>query len=70
MKRQVSYDNSFDLDMLEILPKNYDPNVAPDPERWLPKFERSTYKKKKDKRQRDREVGRGTQGAATVATEL
>ena len=29
------------------LPKNYDPSVPPDPERWLPKRERSTYKKKK-----------------------
>lgn len=42
-----------------ILPKNFDPNVKPDPERWLPKYERSTYRKKKDKKQ----VGKGTQGA-------
>jgi signal recognition particle subunit SRP72 len=27
------------------LPKNYDPNVPPDPERWLPKRERSTYRR-------------------------
>lgn len=33
------------------LPKNYDANVAPDPERWLPKRDRSTWKpKKKDKK--------------------
>merc|ERR1712130_974551 len=31
------------------LPKNYNPNVAPDPERWLPRTQRSTYKKKKKK---------------------
>lgn len=46
------------------LPKNYDPNVDPDPERWLPRWQRSTYKKKKDKRAKDKDkVGRGTQGA-------
>ncbi|VDP49428.1 unnamed protein product [Soboliphyme baturini] len=47
------------------LPKNYDPNVPPDPERWLPKYERSAYKKRKDKRAREREIGRGTQGTVT-----
>eukprot|EP01104_Vermistella_antarctica_P009413 TRINITY_DN2422_c0_g1_i2.p1 TRINITY_DN2422_c0_g1~~TRINITY_DN2422_c0_g1_i2.p1 ORF type:complete len:690 (-),score=224.48 TRINITY_DN2422_c0_g1_i2:75-2108(-) len=30
-----------------ILPKNYDPNVLPDAERWLPRYERSTYKRRK-----------------------
>ncbi|XP_015908172.2 signal recognition particle subunit SRP72 [Parasteatoda tepidariorum] len=43
------------------LPKNYDPTVDPDPERWLPRRERSTYKKKKDKRGGG--IGKGTQGA-------
>lgn len=42
-----------------ILPKNYDPSKKPDPERWLPKYERSTYRKKKEKKG----VGKGTQGA-------
>lgn len=42
-------------------PKNYDPTVDPDPERWLPRYQRSTYKKKKDKRGGG--VGKGTQGA-------
>jgi hypothetical protein len=46
------------------LPKNFDPNVKPDPERWLPKIERSTYKKKKDKRGN---IGKGTQGSTTPA---
>ncbi|KAL1110095.1 hypothetical protein AAG570_008172 [Ranatra chinensis] len=45
------------------LPKNYDPTRDPDPERWLPKHERSTFRKKKDRRNRD--IGKGTQGAAT-----
>ncbi|KNC99257.1 uncharacterized protein SPPG_05512 [Spizellomyces punctatus DAOM BR117] len=43
------------------LPKNIDPNVAPDPERWLPKRDRSTYAKK-GKGKRD--IGKGPQGAA------
>lgn len=43
----------------KILPKNYNPNEQPDPERWLPRYERSTYRKKKDKKA----VGKGTQGA-------
>eukprot|EP00842_Homolaphlyctis_polyrhiza_P004204 jgi/Hompol1/4785/HPOL_003880-RA len=34
-----------------ILPKNYDPNTKPDPERWIPKRFRSTYiRKGKNKR--------------------
>ena len=44
------------------LPKNYDPKVEPDPERWLPRYQRSTYKKKKDKRGQQ-SIGKGTQGA-------
>ena len=51
----------------KILPKNYDPTVDPDPERWLPKWQRSTYKKKKDKRHKDA-LGRGTQGTAVSDT--
>ncbi|CAJ0606676.1 unnamed protein product [Cylicocyclus nassatus] len=47
------------------LPKNYDPNVPPDPERWLPKQERAAYKKKQ-KKNRDRDIGRGTQGSASA----
>lgn len=48
-----------------ILPKNYDPTVDPDPERWLPRWQRSTTKKKSDKRKNARDaVGKGTQGAA------
>uniref|UniRef100_A0A158PA74 Signal recognition particle subunit SRP72 n=1 Tax=Angiostrongylus cantonensis TaxID=6313 RepID=A0A158PA74_ANGCA len=47
------------------LPKNYDPNVPPDPERWLPKQERAAYKKRQ-KKNRDRDIGRGTQGSAST----
>jgi len=49
------------------LPKNYDPNVPPDPERWLPRHERTGYRKKKDRRNKD--IGKGTQGAATGASD-
>ncbi|XP_014226163.1 signal recognition particle subunit SRP72 [Trichogramma pretiosum] len=50
------------------LPKNYDPNVAPDPERWLPRHERSGFRKKRDRRNRDAAM-KGTQGAATGASD-
>jgi signal recognition particle subunit SRP72 len=42
------------------LPKDYDPSKAPDPERWLPLRDRSTYKpkgKKGKKRESDRTQG-------------
>ncbi|RCI01987.1 hypothetical protein CU098_009517 [Rhizopus stolonifer] len=29
-----------------LLPKNMDPNAQPDPERWIPRYERSTYRMK------------------------
>lgn len=45
------------------LPKNYDPNVQPDPERWLPKYERTGYRKKRDRRAKD--VIKGSQGTAS-----
>ncbi|XKL66531.1 hypothetical protein PGB90_009951 [Kerria lacca] len=51
------------------LPKNYDPNVLPDPERWLPKYERSNYKKKKDRRYRDTGISKGTQGIASSSSD-
>lgn len=41
-------------------PKNFDPNSQPDPERWLPKQERTGYRKKRDRRQK--EVMKGSQG--------
>ncbi|WAR22360.1 SRP72-like protein [Mya arenaria] len=46
------------------LPKNYNPDVAPDPERWLPRKERSYYRgKRKDKK---KDIGKGSQGATTA----
>ncbi|KAH3785075.1 hypothetical protein DPMN_163158 [Dreissena polymorpha] len=41
----------FSLIFLAKLPKNYNPDVTPDPERWLPRRERSYYRgKRKDKK--------------------
>ncbi|KAK3710774.1 hypothetical protein QZH41_016760, partial [Actinostola sp. cb2023] len=48
------------------LPKNYNNEVDPDPERWLPKRERSYYK---GKRQKKIAVGKGTQGTAVTGVE-
>lgn len=44
-------------------PVNFDPNSKPDPERWLPKQERTGYRKKKDRRVK--EVMKGSQGMAS-----
>jgi len=49
------------------MPKHYDLSCDPDPERWLPRHERSTFRKKKDRRNKD--IGKGTQGAATGASD-
>uniref|UniRef100_A0A0N5A213 Signal recognition particle subunit SRP72 n=1 Tax=Parastrongyloides trichosuri TaxID=131310 RepID=A0A0N5A213_PARTI len=46
------------------LPKNYDPKRVPDPERWLPKYER-TNKKMMSKKLREKNIGKGSQGVAT-----
>ncbi|VUZ53291.1 unnamed protein product [Hymenolepis diminuta] len=46
------------------LPKNYEPGVPPDPERWLPKRERIGYRgKRRDKRDK---LLRGPQGATSA----
>jgi len=52
------------------LPKNYNPEVAPDPERWLPKRERSTWKGRRRERKNANAVGKGSQGAASGGPEL
>lgn len=44
------------------LPKNADPDSVPDPERWLPKYERTGYRRKRDRRTKD--VIKGSQGMA------
>jgi len=48
------------------LPKDYDPNKKPDPERWLPLRDRSTYKPKKKKGKKDDR----TQGGGNVNESL
>uniref|UniRef100_A0A669C1T1 Signal recognition particle subunit SRP72 n=1 Tax=Oreochromis niloticus TaxID=8128 RepID=A0A669C1T1_ORENI len=49
------------------LPKNYDPKVTPDPERWFPMKERSYYRGKKKGKKKD-QIGKGTQGATAGAS--
>jgi len=46
------------------LPKNFDPNVPPDPERWKPRKERSNYKKRRGK-MRGRHQGEAASGVDT-----
>lgn len=50
------------------LPKYYDPNEKPDPERWLPKQERTGYRKKKDRRVK--EVMKGSQGTTSGQADM
>ncbi|KAJ1525695.1 hypothetical protein ONE63_008906 [Megalurothrips usitatus] len=55
------------------LPKPYESGVLPDPnpDRWLPKHERPGYRKRRiDRRYRDVNIGKGTQGAATGASDM
>ncbi|XP_043228292.1 signal recognition particle subunit SRP72-like isoform X2 [Amphibalanus amphitrite] len=49
------------------LPKNYNPKVKPDPERWLPRRERSTFKQRKRRRN---EPMKGTQGGPSAQSDL
>uniref|UniRef100_A0A8C5RVP1 Signal recognition particle subunit SRP72 n=1 Tax=Laticauda laticaudata TaxID=8630 RepID=A0A8C5RVP1_LATLA len=49
------------------LPKNYDPKMTPDPERWLPMRERTYYRGRKKGKKKD-QIGKGTQGAMTTAS--
>ncbi|GLI69046.1 hypothetical protein VaNZ11_013588 [Volvox africanus] len=57
-------------------PKGYNPELpngglpAPDPERWLPKWERSEFKKKRDRRRREKDAIKGSQGAGKVDESL
>ena len=51
------------------LPKNYNPNVDPDPERWLPRRERAAFKKRKDRRNKH-EKFTGAQGTAAGQSEV
>ena len=51
-----------------IYPKDFDPKAAnnpvPDPERWLPKYERAEYKKRMAKKNKG--LFRGPQGVGSV----
>lgn len=49
------------------LPKNYDLSSGPDPERWLPKYERTGFRKKRDRRNKD--VIKGSQGMSSTAAD-
>ncbi|XP_067615116.1 signal recognition particle subunit SRP72 [Eurosta solidaginis] len=49
------------------LPKNYNADVPPDPERWLPKYERTGFRKKRDRRAKD--IIKGSQGMASGAAD-
>ncbi|XP_072920115.1 signal recognition particle subunit SRP72 isoform X1 [Hemitrygon akajei] len=52
------------------LPKNFDPKVPADPERWLPMRERSYYRGRKKGKKKE-PIGKGTQGATSSgASEL
>lgn len=48
------------------LPPNADLSRPPDPERWLPKYERTAYRKRRGVR---RDVIKGSQGMSTNATD-
>ncbi|GBP14387.1 Signal recognition particle subunit SRP72 [Eumeta japonica] len=49
------------------LPKNFNAEVPPDPERWLPKYERTGFRKKRDRRAKD--IIKGSQGMTTQAAD-
>ncbi|KAG2499929.1 hypothetical protein HYH03_002216 [Edaphochlamys debaryana] len=59
-----------------LLPAAYNPELPggglppPDPERWLPKWERSDYKKKRDRRRKEKDAVKGSQGAGKVDESL
>ena len=46
------------------IPKNFNPDVDPDPERWLPRRERTGYRKPKRDRRKGAEKFTGAQGTA------
>ncbi|XP_065178123.1 signal recognition particle subunit SRP72-like [Sycon ciliatum] len=51
------------------LPKNFDPDIKPDPERWLPRWERSSNQKRRHQKKKGMQVGKGTQGSAAGASD-
>ncbi|KAF5104955.1 hypothetical protein DV451_000116 [Geotrichum candidum] len=51
------------------LPKDYDPAKTPDPERWMPKRDRSTWKPKKKERRNNKNVTQGGQVDEALSVE-
>merc|ERR1712218_498248 len=51
------------------LPKSYDPNVDPDPERWVPRRERTGYRRTRKERRRG-EKFTGAQGTSAGQQEI
>ena len=51
------------------MPKNYNPNVDPDPYRWVAKKERPDFRQKRDKRKGKSEKFTGAQGNAAGQAE-
>ena len=50
------------------LPKTYDPNVDPDPERWVPRRERTGYRRTRKERRKG-EKFTGAQGTSATQQE-
>ncbi|KAG7672384.1 putative Signal recognition particle subunit SRP72 [Nannochloris sp. 'desiccata'] len=61
-KRKIRYPKGFD-------PENPSGHPLPDPERWMPKWQRAEAKKARKKR-KDKDVGKGSQGAGKVDSTL
>jgi len=61
-KRKIRYPKGFD-------PENPSGHPLPDPERWMPKWQRAEGKKVR-KRRKDKDVGKGSQGAGKVDSSL
>jgi signal recognition particle subunit SRP72 len=61
-KRKIRYPKGFD-------PGNPSGHPLPDPERWMPKWQRAEAKKARKKR-KDKDVGKGSQGAGKVDSSL
>ena len=51
------------------MPKNYNPNVDPDPERWVPRRERTGYRRTRKERRKG-EKFTGAQGTSASKAEI
>lgn len=50
------------------MPKSYNAEVLPDAERWLPKYERTGFRKKRDRRNKD--IIKGSQGTSSAQADI